>query len=1785
MKRLQQINHRQIPLAFFVILTICTTSLASISLEPSIATKEVSISQITVDEFTYDILSIEEYPKYPSIMEFSSPCIPSKLHHFLLPSNQQIDEIEIVSMEWDTLPGNYFLYPVQNTSMDSTFFSYPDPLIYESSSPWPDSPIEIVSQGGMMGVGVVTVLVTPVRYLPTDSLLLTLSQITVSLDMGISQFDVTVPVSETSWSLTNRIQGILASVENPSDYKGYSTTDSRRDGADSYGPLLITDIPSANGDGVDFVIITTNALENDWQTLADIRIKQGIITVVRTVEWIQSEYSGCDTQEQMKNFITDAYEYWGTSMVLLGGDHEIVPSRICVETVWDGGYPCDGYYSDVDEDGEDWNEYGYWQQPAKDIFMEINVGRVPVNNSDMVQTFLTKLEIYENPTSLPYGFGRSALFIGDSNSSSGDGWGAEDCETLNQDLISAGIAGSSGKYLDPVKELYWPRWDLINGLWNGDMLSRNTALDAIDDGYNFIIHVAHSGSHSLGAQSAESLPARQYITEGDIYNLTNTNMPSILFSMGCWPGHFQGTECIIERGLFSSNTTGLIAGMVFARSGHWWCTPNFIEPLANALYGYKTYAQIGSELKPYIYLGASYKHMLNAIDVTTDEYYMNLLGDPTMFVWRGNAMRPTVTANPSVVTAGVFSTTVHASEMGIALPGATVCLYKEDELFAIGITDSNGDAIFSNVQVASLGTINVTVTKRRGTNGIVHYLPSTTDITVQQATQAMINLESLNIDDDNTLGSFGNDDGEVNPGETVKFDLVVNNNGQNTATNANVTLSIVSGTDQIETQIDMSENLGSVTPGTSSYTGAFALEINDDVPSGSDPVILSVSFSYDQGSRVDPADFRVLVGELELPIRTMTITQGNSQPVIINIDNLLVSNSGLGNLEGVEVEFTNPSGGVVFIDDLSQVLGDINNCSGEEVEDGIHAVLRNPSRCWNPITSDATFDLEISHRWGTETVTLNAYDILTQGTVQPPSSTTLEVLEADQESVTYEWGNSTASETGWYLWEQSGFGPWRRENTFPLDGSLRHGTIDGLTAGTAYNIGVSVIGEYGQESSIVSFETSTTCASVSGWPVYLDGSTGSGPAITDIDNDGNDEVIAATYAGSVYIIERDGTKTKIYDSSYLFSGVAIGDVLIGGRDEIVASGWNYDADTGKNGVIVVLKWTQVFGWTGTEIIANSDSDQKIHKILTVPVLFNADNSGNLEIAMRTFSAMYSISPGNLPYSWLYVWEFDNNQWSSMNGFPKVLSDGAWDYAAPVYIGDTDSDGYPELVVSNGTEALYWIEPETGQDADWDVSSSFPLTYQSTTLDWNLGQSYMVAVNDGGTCKIISVGRHNISFTAPPYYVTACINAENGGSGLWFSSVNRTSDSFGNLGGPAISDVDGDSNLEIANQWIESSTKLVEFLDLSNGFRTTLAGVPYNPQQEDIGMSPMIIAGDKGDGLAVFGGMSTVSHGSIFSSGSPELIAGSSYWSGDRIVSTPAVGNLDNDSDLEIVFSDDSGILYALDMNLSSSSSDWPTLQHDLQRTGYFNFSGKGSLDTALDLQLIGVSRDRVSSLALSSNQISVNVLIEGADNTNHSATELPITTQASSVSASISVRTHNNSALILETNDRIEITPPSETVKVSLFAGTTLLETKCIPMQNGAHAVDFNYPGNLWMGELTAVIDPLMEYQEIDEGNNILDLSGEVIESTRVNEIILNSSRNGVSLSIPAEILSGDQVTAMLYSIDGRIVARNSTEVDSAGSLSLDLRSETGSLPFGCYVVLLNDGDDLILRRKVLVIE
>lgn len=80
----------------------------------------------------------------------------------------------------------------------------------------------------------------------------------------------------------------------------------------------------------------------------------------------------------------------------------------------------------------------------------------------------------------------------------------------------------------------------------------------------------------------------------------------------------------------------------------------------------------------------------------------------------------------------------------------------------------------------------------------------------------------------------------------------------------------------------------------------------------------------------------------------------------------------------------------------------------------------------------------------------------------------------------------------------------------------------------------------------------------------------------------------------------------------------------------------------------------------------------------------------------------------------------------------------------------------------------------------------------------------------------------------------------------------------------------------------------------------------------------------------------------------------------------------------MIFGDDSGVLYALDMNLSPSSADWPMLQHDLQRTGYFNFTARSGFDISLDFQIVDVSSENTSVLSERSRILTVDVAIAGS---------------------------------------------------------------------------------------------------------------------------------------------------------------------------------------------------------------
>ena len=238
----------------------------------------------------------------------------------------------------------------------------------------------------------------------------------------------------------------------------------------------------------------------------------------------------------------------------------------------------------------------------------------------------------------PENFARKALLVGGSYADS-DGQMAVYEEYLIFLLNEEGIIGEEGN-LDAITDLYYPE----NGFHYCEpyyddfyfesqvQLSRSSAISELDNGFNLVLHNDHSGTHQIGAAQN----AGDYIFEYDLPSFANCEQPSILWTGGCWSGHFEGADCFAERGLISSSESGFVSIIAFSREGHsydW----ELYYPFIDALYpfGWVTEYDPGSGVS---YIGEALRYSKNYENSYWDtignahKCEQNHFGDPSMFV-------------------------------------------------------------------------------------------------------------------------------------------------------------------------------------------------------------------------------------------------------------------------------------------------------------------------------------------------------------------------------------------------------------------------------------------------------------------------------------------------------------------------------------------------------------------------------------------------------------------------------------------------------------------------------------------------------------------------------------------------------------------------------------------------------------------------------------------------------------------------------------------------------------------------------------------------------------------------------------------------------------------------------------------------------------------------------------------------------------------------------------------------------------------------------------------------
>lgn len=595
--------------------------------------------------------------------EVGKPMLPAQTLRIALPAGMDARRVRVAGTETVELPGQYNVLPAQpprrlsDPKTDADFVG-PDPETYASSVAYPAETVTFVGQTDLAGQGIAVLRVCPVQYVPADRRLVLCTAIHIVLD-GVAGYTcgdyLPQRLSETArQSYERQVAGM---VVNPDDVQLRS--------ADGQPPLR------GVGPGrYDYVIITPSNWVSAFQPLADWKTKKGIPANIVTTTWIYSNYSGSNV-DQIRSFVQDAYNTWGATFFLLGGDTAYVPyhSRT-FGSVDPDPVPNDTYYADFDSD---------W-------VCEVNVGRASVTTTGTgnggIGNFINKVLTYEKNPPLT-GYAKKAGFFGFDLDGSTH---AEQCKATIRNSYVPGSWTMTTVY-DSQGGNHW-----------------TNVIAAVNAGQNLLNHADHSAWDYLGTGYINH---NWGLTTSDVDAFHNGSKQGIFYSMGCDPAAYDYDDCIAEH--FVRNTNG--GGVAFIGNSRygWYSTGSYNtysmrydQYFFRSLFAHNLYK-----------LGAAFSDHKNDA-YANDDYYkyiyteLTLLGDPELPIWTEDPLSLTVTHDATLNVGQHTNFPVQVNSGAGPVAGATVCLWKPNDVYTIAQSNTSGTATF-DFTPNSVGTLNVTV--------------------------------------------------------------------------------------------------------------------------------------------------------------------------------------------------------------------------------------------------------------------------------------------------------------------------------------------------------------------------------------------------------------------------------------------------------------------------------------------------------------------------------------------------------------------------------------------------------------------------------------------------------------------------------------------------------------------------------------------------------------------------------------------------------------------------------------------------------------------------------------------------------------------------------------------------------------------------------------------------------------------------------------------------------------------------------------------------------------------
>ena len=320
------------------------------------------------------------------------PALPSRVFAVAIPPGAKVVDVDFETDAPVDLPGVYDVVPAALPRV----IGEEDPAIYEldrrrydenhesvygGDGAYPPKIVEFVRTAGYRKYDLVDVRVTPFSYRPLSGRLTYYPEITVRVHYTLPEKRGAAMVDNLV--STERIaQDIMV---NDGQAKAWYPRGAYRD------------------KGVhDFVIITLDSLTSSITSLVDWEASKGRTVEVVTTSWIDSNYTGYDLAERIRNFLREKYpsSEWGIEDVLLIGHYDDVPMRRTAVDLGYGRPETDLYYAELslpddqswDSDGD--HQYGEYSDSV-DFYAEINVGRIPWSTASTVQSICEKSVAYE----------------------------------------------------------------------------------------------------------------------------------------------------------------------------------------------------------------------------------------------------------------------------------------------------------------------------------------------------------------------------------------------------------------------------------------------------------------------------------------------------------------------------------------------------------------------------------------------------------------------------------------------------------------------------------------------------------------------------------------------------------------------------------------------------------------------------------------------------------------------------------------------------------------------------------------------------------------------------------------------------------------------------------------------------------------------------------------------------------------------------------------------------------------------------------------------------------------------------------------------------------------------------------------------------------------------------------------------------------------------------------------------------------------------------------------------